>query len=134
MSFLSYLFWPNPGNALYGSPKALALLVLCGACVLISFGVRMWRRKCADPMVRKLTRSWASALLWFGASGLILVIARVEYIQFLAMRFWWLVWLVCLLLYFVFQYRIVRQRYYRVIPQDRTEDPREKYLPKVRGK
>lgn len=94
----------------------------------------MWRRKCADPMVRKFTRSWASALLWFGVSGLILVIARVEYIQFLAMRFWWLVWLVCLLLYVVFQYRIVRQRYYRVIPQEHMEDPREKYLPKARGK
>jgi len=85
-------------------------------------------------MLRKLTRSWARALLWFGVSGIVLVVGRVEYIQFVAMRFWWLVWFLAFLLYGVFQYRTLRQRYYRVIPQERTQDPREKYLPKARGK
>lgn len=85
-------------------------------------------------MLRKLTRSWASTLLWFGISGLMLVVARVEYIQFVAMRFWWLVWCLALLVYGVFQYRNVRQRYYRVIPQARVEDPMEKYLPRAHGK
>lgn len=92
----------------------------------------MWRRKCADAVLRKLTRSFPSAFLWFGVLGIILVVARVEYIQFVAMRFWWLIWGLAFLLYGVFQYRTLRQRYYRVIPQGRAEDPREKYLPKAR--
>ena len=134
MSFLLYLFWPNPGNAMYSSPKALLLLVLCGVFILCSFGIRFWRRRCADPILRKLTRSWASALLWFGISGIVLVVARVEYIQFVAMRFWWLVWCLALLAYCFFQYRNMQHRYYRVIRQGPIEDSREKYLPKAHKK
>ena len=34
MQILSYLFYPNPGNAGYGSPKAILLLGICATFVV----------------------------------------------------------------------------------------------------
>lgn len=129
---LSYFFWPNPGNVTYGSPKALALLVLCGACIAVSILLRLWRRRLGNPVLRKLSTSWPAIVLWFGISGVVLVVARVEGIQFLAMRVLWFVWAVAFLLTLLFQLWKFRMRYYEVVPQERMLDPLEEYLPKRR--
>jgi len=55
--------------------------------------------------------------------------ARVEQIQFLAMRFLWVLWGALLLAYVVFQILRFRARNYVVLPSVRTDDPRDKYLP-----
>jgi|SRR3989338_8978233 len=126
---LVYLLWPNPGNADYTSPKALALIAICALMVLGSFTVRYWRNRLQNPVTKRLSRSWASAAFWFGIIGLFFIVCRVEEIQFLAMRLWWLLWLAALLVYVVLQVRIFRARHYQVLPQERTNDPRRKYLP-----
>ncbi len=128
-SFLIYLFWPNPANATYASPKAIAALALCGALVLLSLGLRLWHRRQEHGIVRKLSRSWATAAMSFGIAGLFLTVARAEQIQYVSMRFWWVVWLALALLYILIQARLFRARYYQVLPQVKAEDPREKYLP-----
>lgn len=130
--FLTYLFWPNPGGASYTSPKALGLLIVCVALVLLSFGLRRWRARVSNAVTKKLSASWPSAALWFGLIGALLVISRVESIQFLAMRILWFVWGALLLAYALFQAWKFRSRHYEVLPTQYTEDPLSKYLPTKR--
>lgn len=129
-----YLFWPNPGNALYTSPKIIALLVFCVALVISSFVIRWWRHQEQHSRRRLLSRSWPAASLWFGISGLILIVARVEQIQFVAMRLWWVIWGIAAGLYVWFQVKNWHLRYYEVLPQTRERSPMEKYLPRRKHK
>lgn len=129
-AFLTYLFWPNPGNADYTSPKALVLLLVCLAMVLASIILPRWRNRLADAQLKKLSRSWAMAAGWFGWTGLVLVIARVEEIQFVSMRFLWVLWGLILLGYLFVQLKLYRARYYQVIPAQPMIDARAQYLPK----
>lgn len=132
--FLVYLFWPNPGNADYSSPKAIALIIFCALLVVVSFGISYWRKKSANQSLRKVSKSWSSASFWFGVTGLILVVSRVEQIQYVAMRFMWVLWVLFLALFLYVQVRSYRNRYYEVIPNQPTVDPRSKYLPKRKKK
>ena len=127
--FLSYLFWPNPANAYYDSPKALTLLIVCGLLILLSFVISFWRKRIHNGVTRKLTRSWPSAAFWFGLTGLVMVIARAEQIQFVSMRFLWVIWLAIAVLYIALQLRLWRTRHYEVLPTVTKEDPMGKYLP-----
>ena len=127
---LTYIFWPNPGNADYTSPKALVLLVLCVALIIKSFVLPRWRNRLQNTQLKKVSKTWASASGWFGWTGLVLVIARVEEIQYMAMRFLWVLWGAALLGYLFVQYKIYRNRYYEVIPNRPTQDARADYLPK----
>lgn len=127
--FLVYLFWPNPGNAHYSSPKAIALLVICAALVIGSVVISRWRKGQSD-MLRRFTSSWPAASFWFGFTGLILIVSRVEQIQYVAMRFLWVVWLAILGLFVFSQVKKLRTRYYEVLPSSGELDPRAKYLPK----
>jgi len=129
-AYLTYLFWPNPGNAYYSSPKVMALLILCALLVLGSFAVSYWRKNYASAAVRKISKSWSPAMFWFGLVGLVLVVARVEQIQFLAMRALWGVWAALVLLVVYLQVRMYRNRYYEVLPATQVIDQRSKYLPK----
>ncbi len=129
-TFLTYIFWPNPGNADYTSPKALALLVLCIALVVASFIVPRLRAAWQNTQLKKVSGSWATACGWFGWAGLMLVVARVEEIQYVAMRFLWVVWGAALLAYLFVQYKTYRSRYYEVIASQPVHDHRAPYLPK----
>lgn len=128
--FLVYLFWPNPGNAGYDSPKVIVLMAICALMILGSFALSFWRNRKASPAMRKISKSWSSILFWFGLVGLILAVARVEQIQYVSMRFIWALWLAALIFAGYLQLRIYRNRYYEVIPATKTVDPRSKYLPK----
>jgi hypothetical protein len=130
MLTLRYLFWPNPGFASYTDPDMIALLAVCVLLIVGSFIIGFWRRKQSNPIARKLSKSWSSVAFWFGIVGLVMVVSRVEDIQFFAMRFLWIVWLVLLLLYVWFQIKRWRARHYEVLPTVVTHDPRDAYLPK----
>lgn len=127
---LSYLFWPNPGTTSYENPKVLLILFICGILVLASFSLKRWRLKQGNPVTKRLSRSWPKAAMWFGVLGLVLTVSRVEGIQFIAMRFWWVLWGCCFLLYVALQVRSFRVRHYEILPQESSSDPRLKYLPK----
>ncbi len=129
-AFLTYLFWPNPGNADYTSPKALVLLLVCVLAVVASFALPRWRNRSANPQLKKLSKSWAAACGWFGWTGLVLVIARVEEIQYVGMRFLWVLWGLALLGYLFIQWKLWRARYYEILPAQPTVDARAQYLPK----
>src|SRR5688500_2011783 len=101
--FFVYLFWPNPGNAYYSSPKAVALLIVCALMVAGGVVLSRWRKKQGDQVMRKLSKTWPSAAIWFGLIGLVLVVARVEQIQYIAMRILWVVWGVAIVLYVLWQ-------------------------------
>lgn len=130
MNIVSYLFWPNPGNALYGSPKIFAILLFGVVLVLASVWCFFWRRRLTDSQLKKCSRSWPSASLWFGVAGIVLVISRVEQIQFMAMRALVFVWLGALVAYILLQIKLFRLRYFKVIPQQKVDGQREKYLPR----
>ena len=66
----------------------------------------------------------------FGIIALLLVVSRVESIQFLSMRVLWIVWLAALVAYLVIQIFVFRNRYYVIVEKHRTADIRDKYLPK----
>lgn len=129
-ALLRYWFYPNPGQAAYGDTWVLVFLAICGGLIVLSIVLRAWRRNMGNPILRKLSKSWPMTSLWLGIAGAVLLVCRIEQIQFLAMRFLWLVWLVAALLYVVIQARLYRLRFYEVLPAARMEDPREKYLPK----
>jgi hypothetical protein len=98
--------------------------------VLLSVGIRVWRGRLQNAVTKKLSRTWAAISLWFGITGVVMVVARVESIQFLAMRFLWGVWGVLLLLLVALQWRVFRMRHYQVMPRATAkDDPRAKYLP-----
>lgn len=126
---LWYIFNPNPGHALYSTGWVIAVLVGCGGLVVASFLLRMWRSKLSNAVTKKLSKSWATAALWFGIAGLFLVVCRVEGIQFFATRFLWGVWIVVLAFYLFIQVRLFTARHYEVLPRAAASDPRDKYLP-----
>jgi hypothetical protein len=125
-----YLFWPNPGNAYYVSPKIQVLLVVCVLLILLSFAVRLWRRNMPNPVMKRLSRSWPTAAFWFGVSGLVFLISRVEGVGFLAMRFWWVAWGAIIALYLGVQIRMFKMRYYEPLPREKGDDTLARYLPK----
>lgn len=127
---LTYLFWPHPEAATYDNPKVIALLLVCVALILLGFGIRRWRLAVRNPITRRLSRSWISAAMALGLTGIVLCVARVEQISYISMRFWWLVWVLSFVLVFAVQWRRWRALHYEVLPRAETEDPREKYLPK----
>ena len=128
-ALLLYIFYPNPGHLTYGSTQIIALLVLCVGLIALSFGIQYWRTRLQNAITKKLSRTWSSGSFWFGVVGLVLTVSRVEKIQFVAMRFLWIVWLGALLLIIYLQYRLFRMRHYEVLPRFKPEDPRKKYLP-----
>ena len=126
---LGYLFHPNPGYADYTSPKVLILFVVCIVFVLASFFVTRWRKGLSNTVTKKLSKSWASALRWFGITGVFLIICRVEQIQYFAMRSLWALWFIVVLLYVGLQLWFFKRKHYTVVTKEKKEDPREKYLP-----
>lgn len=130
MDLLSYLFWPNPGNADYSSPKSLALLAVCLLFILGGILFSFWRKRQTHTVFKRLSAHWSAAAFWFGCIGIVLVVARVEEIQFIAMRFLWVLWIGALAAFLWFQVRQFRARYYRPLPATRTDDPRAAYLPR----
>ncbi len=129
MLSLTYWFYPNPANAEYANPKAIALLAVCIALVLASFVLPYLRNRWQNPQLKKVSKTWATAAGWLGWIGLVLVICRVEEIQYLSMRFLWVLWGIAAALYLVLQVRVYRSRYYEVIPNRPTQDARAAYLP-----
>jgi hypothetical protein len=130
MSFLSYLFWPNPGVSSYSQPKVMALLALCALLIAAAVALKIWRRKQQNQILRRLSRSWASASAWFGLIGLFLLVSRVEGVQYISMRFWWVVWLLSAAAYVYVQWKKFTLRYYEVLPTEQRVDPMDKYLPR----
>lgn len=133
MNILTYLFYPNPGRVTYGSAEVLIVFAVCGALMLAAIGIRVWRGRLTNATTKKLSRSWSAIAFWFAITGLVLTVSRVEKIQFVAMRFLWILWGALLLALVILQYRIFRMRNYEVLPRATApEDPRAKYLPSKR--
>ena len=129
MGVISYLFWPNPGGVSYLDPHPLIALLVCGVLLLLALVLRILRTRSHSGSFRRLTQSFDRAALWFGLVGLFLVIARAEEIQYVAMRFWWIVFGGSFALYVFVQCRRARLLWYEVIPSAPSQDLREKYLP-----
>ncbi len=133
-SLLSYVFYPNPGNASYSSPTQLVLLIVSLALIGGYFGLSYWRKQNTNPIAKKLSKPWPAASLWFGIIGVVLVVSRVEGIQFLAMRFTWALWLGALAAFVMLQAKLWRTRHYQVLPSMKVSDPRDRYLPGKKAK
>ena len=127
---LAYLFWPNPAGATYGSPKAIVLMIVCVLLIAASIVLSVWRKKTTNTILKKLSRSWSTTCFWLGFTGLIFIVARVEQIQFISMRVWWVLWIAIAVFYVYLQFKFFRARYYEVLPATSVHDPRSKYLPK----
>lgn len=130
MSFLSYLFDPYPAALPYGSPQTMPFLVLSLGLVLASFALSRWRKRTPNVVTKKLSSAWPTAAAVFGVVGFVLVVARAEDIQYVSMRFLWVLWFVLGGLFAYLQYRLFKARHYEVVKQEHVADPREKYLPK----
>lgn len=130
MNLLTYLFYPNPGRVTYGSPEVLIAFAVCGGLLLVALLIRLWRARQINAITKKLSRSWSAVSFWFGIIGLVLIVSRVEKIQFVAMRFLWVIWALALVGLLFLQYRIYRMRHYELMPRTAApDDPRAKYLP-----
>lgn len=130
---LTYLFWPRPPVVPYDNPKVIALLVLTIGLIAASIALSVWRKRLSNSVTKKLSRSWSSAAFWFGFIGLLLVIARVEDVSYVSMRFWWIPWTVSFVLYLFIQVKLFRTKHYSVVPTEKTTDPRKEYLPRGKG-
>lgn len=131
-AFLTYWFWPNPAGWTYGTQSVVLLLTLSAALVVASFGIRLWRRKLPGGMTKVLSRSWSAVCIWFGLIGFVLIVSRVEQIQFFSMRVLWAVWALALVLYVLFQLWQFRRRHYSVMKQAGSvlDDDMARYLPR----
>ncbi len=130
MDLLTYLFYPNPGRVTYGSAGVLIAFAVCGGLIVGAALIRLWRTRLTTAITKKLSRSWSAVSFWFGVIGLLLTVSRVEKIQFVAMRFLWVLWALLLVALVILQYRIFRMRNYEVLPRTvAPDDPRAKYLP-----
>lgn len=132
MFSLSSLFDPFPSASDYSDAGLLPFMMVAAALLIASFFLSRWSRANANPVTKKLSKSWPRAAFIFGFIALILVVSRAESIQYIAMPFLWVVWAVLGLLYVTLQYRVFRARHYQVLKIEHVEDPREKYLPKRR--
>lgn len=129
-SLLFWIFDPHPLPASYTSPNVMGLAVVLAALLVAALGLRIWRSRQQNQVLRKLSRSWAPACFWFAIVGIVLLISRTEDVLFLSMRLFWIVWAAALLGYIAVQVRVFRARHYSVLPSERIVDPRSKYLPK----
>jgi hypothetical protein len=129
--FLLSLITPNPGGWSYDDTIVIALLL--GALVLIvgSFIVRRIASRAQSGVMRKSLRTSATAMLWFGIVAIVLTVARVEQIQFLAAQILWVVWGLAVIITIAIQVRMTRSRYAEVLPRAGANSEREKYLPKA---
>ena len=127
--WLGYIFWPHPPHAAFFSVKVQIAFWICVAFVAVSVALRLWRNGIKNSVTKKLSKSWASTLQWYGLIGIVLVVARVVEAQYIAMRLWWIVWLVSLCVYVFVQVRMWRSRHYEIIPSKTVSDPRDPYLP-----
>lgn len=127
---VKYILWPNLGTTTYDNPKVVAFFVVALGLIALSFSICMWRKGLKNSVTKKLSRSWASAALWFGISVLILTVSRVEGISYVSMRLWLIVWALILAIYIVFQIKTFRARHYEKIATEIVDDPLKKYLPK----
>lgn len=132
MSFLGYLFDPFPSAVAYSDAQLLPFLIVSIGLLIASFFLSRRSRGMSNPITKKLSKSWPTASFVFGFAALILVVSRAENIQYLSMRFLWVVWGLLGILYIVFQYRVFKSRHYEVVKSERVEDPRAKYLPRKR--
>lgn len=126
---LEYFFWPHPPHTDFSNPKVVLVLLTCLGFVVLSFVLRFLRRRSHDAMFKKLSRTWPSAMLWFGIVGAVLLVSRVTEIQYVAMRIWWFVWAAALLFFIFVQYKQYRTRHYEILPRGPKVDPRDPYLP-----
>ncbi len=127
---LSYWFYPNPGNVEYSNPKVILLFGVCAFLFLVSFAVSKWRKNHHNSVTRKLAKSWGAALRWFSMIAIVLIVSRVEDIQFVAMRFLWVLWGIAILGFVGLQAWLWKRKHYTVVPKTGYEDPRAKYLPR----
>lgn len=130
-ALLLFFFRPNPGHATYVS--MMPLIATCVVLIILALTIRSWRASLRNSITKRLSKSWAVASFWFGVTGFILVVCRVEGIQFLAMRLLWVFWGLALLVYLFFQVRQFRARNYHILPVHRMNDPRAMYLPGKRN-
>ncbi len=128
--FLTYWFWPNPGEWHYHDSQVASLVLVCVVMMILSFAVRHWRSTLQNPITRQLSSTWSSVLFWLAVVGLVLVVSRVEMIQFLAMRGLWALWALFFVLYAALQVLQFRRRHYTVIGRTQVIDERDKYLPR----
>lgn len=122
-------FYPNPGGATYASPKVIILFALCALLLVVSFAIGSWRKRQSNSITRRLSRSWARTLRIFALIGVVLIVSRVEQIQFFAMRALFGVWVLSFALYAAVQFWFWKKRHYKVLPKKKIEDERDRYLP-----
>lgn len=134
MNILRYLIQPHPYPAAYTSPMVMTMGVILLLLFVASIAIRFWRRGLANAVTRSLSRSWAGACFWFAAVGVVLLVARTEEVLFLSMPLLWVVWFGSFVAFVILQIRLFLARHYQVLPRQRVEDPREKYLPKQKKK
>ncbi len=128
--FFSYWFWPLPGGWHYQDPKVQALLIGCLALIVLAFVIKFWRTRMKNPVTKTLSKSWTSAAITFGIIAAILVVSRVETIQFISMQALWAVWGLSFVAYVILQIINFKNRHYVVLQKQRTVDVRDKYLPR----
>jgi len=129
-AFFGYIFWPNPAGWHYGDTKVQLVLGACVALILFTFVLRYWRSRIKNPMTRTLSSGWPTAAFSFGVVALVLAVSRVEQIQFVSMRFLWILWALVLGLYLLAQVIMFRRRHYVIIEKQYEVSVVEKYLPK----
>ncbi|PIP65210.1 hypothetical protein COU77_02025 [Candidatus Peregrinibacteria bacterium CG10_big_fil_rev_8_21_14_0_10_49_16] len=106
----------------------ITLLSISTGLIVLAVVVRFLRPR-LDAVARKLTRALPSVCTAFGLVGCVLVVSRVEGVQYLSMRFLWVIWFLLLGLFVVFQWKIYRQGHYRIERTSVEVSLRDKYLP-----
>ena len=92
--FLTLSYWltrfPNPDFKYTKLSLAIGLLlILCGVALNI-----YRKKKVKEPVLKKMLKKYPGKLELFGFILLVLLYFRKVGIPYLAMRIWWLIWLI----------------------------------------
>jgi amino acid transporter len=104
--------------------------------ILTGIGWGIYRRfKLQNNSVKKLSKAYASRLVWFGVAALGLLWFRVEAMPYLSLRFWWVIYFIILGVTLYFTIRNFKRKYHVKIKSEHINDEEyKKYIPKPKKK
>lgn len=118
----------------FNSPRPIStlwlvlFLVIFGALLVGGILALMFYPRIEDRWKRQIVRHGATGAGWIGVCGLLLVVARYEFIPVFMTRFWFLVVFVWLVVWAVRLYQYALRRKEKLEEETRLYQTKQKYL------
>lgn len=127
-NFLTWNFWFNPRPGAFISFSLQAVLVFIFLLVILSIISGIIKKRWFKSLYSSFWGGLYAFFLTNGIIGLLLTFFNYEMVPFLSARFWFLLWVISMLVWLYFIYRVAAK-----IPAKRAQMEKEKefrkYIP-----